>query len=106
MKSHARAATHRNERNILGLAQLDISRPALAGLLYLDSPLWPMLIWQFLLMAGIGDRRFIPAPSDIAQRFVKIAGSGELEWHVAVTLYRVVLGYIIGAVAAVAVGLL
>src|SRR5262249_4245602 len=34
------------------------------------------------------------------------AGSGELEWHVAVTLYRVVLGYIIGAVPAVAVGLL
>ena len=75
-------------------------------LLYLISPLGLIIIWQILLMAGIGDRRFIPAPSDIAQRFVKLAGSGELEWHVAVTLYRVVLGYIIGAVPAVAVGLL
>src|SRR6266566_1122486 len=75
-------------------------------LLYLISPLGLIIIWQILLMAGIGDRRFIPAPSDIAQRFVKLAGNGELEWHVAVTLYRVVLGYIIGAVPAVAVGLL
>src|SRR5258708_12003829 len=75
-------------------------------LLYLISPLGLIIIWQILLMVGIGDRRFIPAPSDIAQRFVKLAGNGELEWHVAVTLYRVVLGYIIGAVPAVAVGLL
>ena len=75
-------------------------------LLYLISPIALILVWQLLLMAGFGDRRFIPAPSDIAQRFVKLAGSGELEWHVAVTLYRVILGYIIGAVPAVAVGLL
>jgi ABC-type nitrate/sulfonate/bicarbonate transport system permease component len=59
-----------------------------------------------LLMLGIGDRRFIPAPSDIAQRFVKLAASGELAWHVGVTLYRVALGYVIGAVPAVAIGLL
>src|SRR5258708_38650143 len=74
--------------------------------LYLISPLGLIIIRQILLMVGIGYRRFIPAPSDIAQRFVKLAGNGELEWHVAVTLYRVVLGYIIGAVPAVAVGLL
>src|SRR5437588_1593728 len=75
-------------------------------LLYLISPLGLIIIWQILLMAGIGDRRFIPAPSDIAQRFVKLIGNGELEWNVAVTLYRVFFGYIIGAVPAVAVGLL
>src|SRR5271166_4355764 len=57
-------------------------------------------------MLGIGDRRFIPAPSDIAQRFVRLLASGELEWHVAVTLYRVLVGYVIGVVPAVAVGLL
>src|SRR5215467_12676846 len=85
---------------------IEISTKARERLLYLISPLGLIIIWQILLMAGIGDRRFIPAPSDIAQRFVKLAGSGELEWHVAVTLYRVVLGYIIGAVPAVAVGLL
>ncbi|TMJ27556.1 MAG: ABC transporter permease, partial [Alphaproteobacteria bacterium] len=75
-------------------------------LLYLISPLALIAIWQLLLMLGIGDRRFIPAPSDIAQRFVKLAASGELAWHVGVTLYRVCAGFIIGVVPAVAVGLL
>jgi ABC-type nitrate/sulfonate/bicarbonate transport system permease component len=75
-------------------------------LLYLISPLGLIALWQVLLMLGIGDRRFIPAPSDIAQRFVTLLASGELEWHTAVTLYRVLVGYVIGAVPAVAVGLL
>ena len=86
--------------------KIEMSSKACERLLYLISPIGLIIIWQILLMVGVGDRRFIPAPSDIAQRFVKLAGNGELEWHVAVTLYRVVLGYIIGAVPAVAVGLL
>ena len=72
-------------------------------LLYLISPIALIALWQVLLMLGIGDRRFIPAPSDIAQRFVKLVASGELAWHVGVTLYRVALGYVIGAVPAVAI---
>ena len=47
-------------------------------LLYLISPIALIVIWQVLLMLGIGDRRFIPAPSDIGQRFIKLAASGEL----------------------------
>ena len=75
-------------------------------LLYLISPIGLIVVWQALLMLGVGDRRFVPAPSDIAQRFVTLLASGELEWHTAITLYRVFLGYVIGAVPAVAVGLL
>jgi ABC-type nitrate/sulfonate/bicarbonate transport system permease component len=75
-------------------------------LLYLISPLGLIALWQVLLMAGLGDRRFIPAPSDIATRFVTMAGNGELEWHTAVTLWRVAAGFVIGAVPAVAIGLL
>ena len=83
-----------------------MSGKARERLFYLISPVGLIAVWQILLMLGIGDRRFIPAPSDIARRFARLAADGELEWHVAVTLYRVVLGYIIGAVPAVAVGLL
>src|SRR5262245_18381443 len=105
----------RLERSIVGFCpirrgercmKIEMSTKARERLLYLISPVGLIIIWQVLLMVGIGDRRFIPAPGHIAQRFVTLAGSGELEWHVAVTLYRVVLGYIIGAVSAVAVGLL
>jgi ABC-type nitrate/sulfonate/bicarbonate transport system permease component len=75
-------------------------------LLYLISPIGLLTVWQLLLMAGIGDRRFIPTPTDIAARFVELAGTGELEWHVAVTVLRVMAGFVIGAVPAVACGLL
>ena len=85
---------------------IEMSSKTRERFLYLISPIAFLVIWQILLMAGIGDRRFVPAPSDIAQRFITLAGTGELEWHVGVTLYRVFLGYIIGAVPAVAIGLL
>src|SRR5579871_1431135 len=75
-------------------------------LLYLASPIGLLAVWQLLLMLGFGDRRFIPAPSDIAVRFWELTESGELAWHTAVTLWRVLAGFVIGAVPAVAVGLL
>jgi NitT/TauT family transport system permease protein len=75
-------------------------------LLYLISPLALLGIWQVLLMLGLGDRRFIPAPSDIAVRFVELVANGELLRHTAATLWRVLAGFVIGSVPAIAVGLL
>jgi ABC-type nitrate/sulfonate/bicarbonate transport system permease component len=75
-------------------------------LLYLISPIGLLAVWQVLLMLGIGDRRFIPAPSDIAVQFWKMTLSGELGLHVAVTLYRAFAGFFIGVVPGIAVGLL
>ena len=75
-------------------------------LLYLVSPIGLLLLWQLLLMAGIGDRRFVPAPSDIALRYWQMLASGELIYHSAVTLYRVFAGFFIGIVPAIAAGLL
>lgn len=75
-------------------------------LLYLISPIGLIALWQLLLMAGIGDRRFIPAPSDIAWRYWEMLRSGELETNTLVTLYRVFTGFVIGSVPGIIVGLL
>jgi len=75
-------------------------------LLYLISPIGLLAAWQLLLMLGLGDRRFIPAPSDIALRFATMSASGELAWHTAATLWRVFAGFVVGSVPAIAVGLL
>ena len=75
-------------------------------LLSLSSPIGLLAVWQILLGLGFGDRRFVPAPSDIAVRFWELTVSGELAGHTAVTLWRVLAGFAIGAVPAVAVGLL
>src|SRR5271163_485219 len=75
-------------------------------LLYLVSPIGLLLLWELLIRAGVGDRRFIPAPSDIAVRFWQLTLNGELAMHTAATLWRVIAGFVIGAVPAVAIGLL
>src|ERR1700678_3397071 len=75
-------------------------------LLYLISPIGLLVIWQILLEMGFGARRFVPAPSDIAVRFWQLTLNGELAMHTAATLWRVFAGFVIGAVPAVAVGLL
>ena len=79
-----------------------LSGKARERLLYLISPIGLLIVWQILLELGIGDRRFIPAPTDIAVRFVKLVGSGELAVHVGVQLYRVLVGFVVGVVPAVA----
>ena len=75
-------------------------------LLYLVSPIGLIALWQILLMAGIGDRRFIPAPSDIGWRYWEMLRSGELETNALVTLWRVFAGFLIGSIPAIAIGLL
>jgi NitT/TauT family transport system permease protein len=74
--------------------------------LYLISPIALLVVWQVLLMLGFGDRRFIPAPTDIAVRFGALIESGELALHVAATLWRVFAGFLAGSIPGVAVGLL
>ena len=82
------------------------STKARERLLYLVSPLVLLAVWQVLLMRGHGDRRFIPAPTDIAVQFWSMTVSGELGQHVAVTLYRVFAGFFIGIIPGIAIGLL
>jgi NitT/TauT family transport system permease protein len=75
-------------------------------LLYLISPIGLLALWQLLLMVGVGDRRFVPAPTDIAWRFWELIRSGELEANTLITLYRVFAGFFIGSIPGVVIGLL
>jgi NitT/TauT family transport system permease protein len=75
-------------------------------LLYLISPIGLIALWQVLLMAGIGDRRFIPAPSDIVVRYWELIANGELATNTLATLWRVFAGFVIGSVPGIVVGLL
>ena len=83
-----------------------MSRKSQERWLYLISPIVLLIVWEALLRAGVGDRRFVPAPSDIGVRFWQLTLSGELLWHTAVTCYRVIVGYLIGAIPGIAIGLL
>jgi ABC-type nitrate/sulfonate/bicarbonate transport system permease component len=69
------------------------------------SPVFLLLLWQFGAAVGWIDTRFFPAPSAI---FVEAWGmilSGELWMHVSISLQRIVIGFCIGAVPGVLIGL-
>ena len=74
--------------------------------LYFISPIGLLIVWQGLLMAGFGDRRFLPAPTDIVASFIDITLTGELKDHVSATLWRVFAGFFIGTLPAICIGLM
>ena len=85
---------------------MSLSNKTIERLLYVISPIGILVLWQILIEAGFGDRRFIPAPSDIVVRFWQMIVDGELAAHTLATLWRVAAGFTLGAVPAVAIGLL
>jgi NitT/TauT family transport system permease protein len=73
--------------------------------LALSSPLVLLAVWELLVRVGVLDFRFFPAPTSIRDTFGKLIASGELASFVGVSLSRVLLGFLIGAVPALVLGI-
>ncbi len=69
------------------------------------SPVLLLLLWQFGAAVGWVDTRFFPAPSAIFAEARDMILSGELWLHVSISLQRIVIGFCIGAVPGVVIGL-
>ncbi len=69
------------------------------------SPVGLLLVWELLSRTGVLDGRFVPPPSRIAQTVVSLTRTGELPYHVGVSVERILAGFVLGAVPAVALGL-
>lgn len=69
------------------------------------SPVVLLLLWEAFARAAFLDPRFFPSPTAIVGTFYSVLVSGELVNHIAVTLSRIIVGYLMGAVPAVVVGL-
>jgi len=69
------------------------------------SPVALLLLWEVAARAGWVDQRFFPAPSAIVRAFWDAVTTGVLLHHLKITLWRVILGTIIGGVPAVLIGL-
>ncbi|MCS7246238.1 MAG: ABC transporter permease [Thermomicrobium sp.] len=69
------------------------------------SPVALLLLWEVAARAGWVDQRFFPAPSAIVRAFWDAVTTGVLLHHLKVTLWRVLLGTVIGGVPAVLLGL-
>ncbi len=69
-------------------------------------PVVLLIGWEFLCQIGIFPPNLLPAPSAVLITIVDLLSSGELFQHIGITLYRVVLGFIIGSAIATLFGAL
>jgi sulfonate transport system permease protein len=69
----------------------------LSALLAVILPICLVFIWQFLSVEGFFRPALLPAPLTIAQTAWDLLKTGELERHLAISLWRVLQGFILGA---------
>jgi len=69
------------------------------------SPLILLGLWEVCARAGLVDVRFFPAPSNVIRHLVAMIGSGDLWRHLAASLYRLFVGFFVGCVPAIVIGL-
>jgi sulfonate transport system permease protein len=79
--------------------------PKATGLRRLISPLILLLLWQAASSSGLLSERLIAAPVKIAHTAVDLTTAGTLPDAIAVSLQRVVVGFVIGAVSAIVLAL-
>ena len=89
-------------------AVLEARRPAVRrrwplGLLL---PLAATLLYEGLAQAGFVEARLLPAPSAVFAELKKLAANGDLLYHTTATLWRVLSGFALGALAGTFAGAL
>lgn len=70
----------------------------------LAIPLGLLIVWEILSRIGLFPPNLLPAPSTVALTLGSLIITGELFNHIAVTLYRVFLGFIFGSLIATLLG--
>ena len=75
----------------------------LAGLVL---PVVLAVIWEALVRTGLANGRLMPPPSVVGATLWELAASGELATHAAATLWRVLAGFGLGALAGTVLGAL
>lgn len=69
------------------------------------SPVLLLVLWEVLARAGLVDIRIFSSPSRIIETFLPALFSGELLYHTWVSVRRIILGFLAGAIPGVLLGL-
>ena len=81
-----------------------LGRRSQERLLAVGTPLLLLLLWELAVTVGILDRRFFPAPTSIFARGYELAVSGELLENIWVSMRRLFLGFWLGLIPALVLG--
>lgn len=83
----------------------DVSRQHRERLTAVLSPVLVLVLWEAASRTGVLDTRFFPAPTAVVTKMVELTVSGELVENVAISLRRLGIGYVVGLVPALLLGL-
>ncbi|WP_416668915.1 aliphatic sulfonate ABC transporter permease SsuC [Egbenema bharatensis] len=59
-------------------------------------PVGLIVLWQLLSQVGLIPTRILPAPTQIVEAAIRLAGTGELTRNIGISLYRALVGFVIG----------
>jgi ABC-type nitrate/sulfonate/bicarbonate transport system permease component len=69
------------------------------------SPLLVLLVWEIAVRGGLLDARFFPAPTSVFAELASLLQSGELLRDLGWTTQRVAIGFLLGAIPGILLGL-
>jgi NitT/TauT family transport system permease protein len=69
------------------------------------SPIGLLVAWEIAARLGFVDVRFFPAPTTIIGVLVDLARSGELMENVGISLQRIMLGFFLGGIPGIIIGI-
>ena len=95
----------RTARASRGLRGRFVEGVAAERLIGVASPILLLALWEGAGRVGVLDARFFPAPSAIAGTFVDLMRSGELVDHTWTSLGRILIGFALGAVPGLVIGI-
>src|SRR5947199_4232645 len=75
-------------------------------LLRVISPIVFLLIWEGVVRLGEVNQLLVPAPASVLRTMVELTVDGRLPWAIAVSLHRVLQGFIYGSLLGIGLGLL
>jgi ABC-type nitrate/sulfonate/bicarbonate transport system permease component len=70
------------------------------------SPIGVLVIWQILSDTGVISARYVPSPLRIVEAAMALSASGELWQHVSASLYRLSVGFVLGGIPGIIIGIL
>ena len=70
------------------------------------SPVVLLVLWEVLARTGMIDTRFFPAPSQVFQTLFAMLKTGELQHHTWASLRRLAIGFVVGGVPALVIGII
>jgi sulfonate transport system permease protein len=79
-------------------------RPTQDRLLGMIVPVAGILVWELLSRLGVFPPNALPAPTAIGKTIVDLGRSGELWLHMGITLWRITVGFLLGAAAGTLLG--